>query len=743
MARSTGARNTDLTAKKKRWLKGSIPTSVSRKPENVETKPESNWPKGLIPANIEKQPKLAGGNAWYSEDRREENGILHIRGDTVQPGGAMAAREWAVDAQSVTSRSGDFLVIKDSAGASQAASSAFLNALSNSLGSAYQYEEARDNLTATFQPDPPKKKKSNGLIAVLAVVVAVVVTIYTAGAASAALAASAGEAAAASATAAGLSAAEVSTAAAVASTTTASSWATVAISQGIGSLAGSAASQLVATGSVDWNQAFKAGLTAGITAGLTNAPIFEGGESLNQIAGVSDIGATGAKLARFNIDNFGTNLIGIAGRGVVTAGVATAINGGSFEAALRNSVVSDLGAMGANLVGQATNPLTTENVLAHAAVGCAAAAGQGKDCASGAVGGATAAVINPLIDPLTSQTDATDRTVEHVAGSTLAGGILAEALDLDGTTAANAALNETLNNYLSPKAVNVVAKACAGASDPTACQSRLAKELDAKVDQKAANCRVQNNCGDVAGEVADGFAAIQAGRDNGSLTPAAAAILQEKQARDLERMLDIAGQPKPDPTALRILVAAGLGAAASLACAANLPACGALLYSIATSPTTVAVAEAALCAAAGAACPLSVTGVTGTIASVGKAGAGAKRLGEIAAPTTEDLVNLASQQRTQHILFGDATGGGHFWPGAPGKTPFPASWSEGQVMHNVSDLATDASASWTQITGKAGADFTASGKPVRWAVEGIRDGVPIRVIVEPRGEGIITAYPKQ
>jgi len=63
-------------------------------------------------------------------------------------------------------------------------------------------------------------------------------------------------------------------------------------------------------------------------------------------------------------------------------------------------------------------------------------------------------------------------------------------------------------------------------------------------------------------------------------------------------------------------------------------------------------------------------------------------------------------------------------------------------MHNVSDLATDASASWTQLTGKAGADFTASGKPVRWAVEGVRDGVPIRVIVEPRGEGIITAYPK-
>jgi len=111
-------------------------------------------------------------------------------------------------------------------------------------------------------------------------------------------------------------------------------------------------------------------------------------------------------------------------------------------------------------------------------------------------------------------------------------------------------------------------------------------------------------------------------------------------------------------------------------------------------------------------------------------------------PTAENLVNLASKQRTQHILFGDATGGGHLWPGAPQKTSFPSTWSKDQIMHNVSDLATDASASWTQLTGKTGADYTASGKPVRWAVEGIRGGVPIRVIVEPRGEGIITAYPK-
>ncbi|EOG4616539.1 EndoU domain-containing protein [Pseudomonas aeruginosa] len=116
--------------------------------------------------------------------------------------------------------------------------------------------------------------------------------------------------------------------------------------------------------------------------------------------------------------------------------------------------------------------------------------------------------------------------------------------------------------------------------------------------------------------------------------------------------------------------------------------------------------------------------------------------GAKATPSADSLINLASNQRSQHILLGDATGGGHLWPGAPGKTAFPASWNGDKVMHNVSDLATDPKASWTQLTGKPGAQFTTKGKPVRWAVEGVRDGVNIRVIVEPHGEGIITAYPK-
>lgn len=62
-------------------------------------------------------------------------------------------------------------------------------------------------------------------------------------------------------------------------------------------------------------------------------------------------------------------------------------------------------------------------------------------------------------------------------------------------------------------------------------------------------------------------------------------------------------------------------------------------------------------------------------------------------------------------------------------------------MHHVSDIATDPSLTWVQQTGKLGAEFTKNGAPVRFYVDGVRDGVPMRVIIEPGGEGIITGFP--
>jgi EndoU nuclease-like protein len=62
-------------------------------------------------------------------------------------------------------------------------------------------------------------------------------------------------------------------------------------------------------------------------------------------------------------------------------------------------------------------------------------------------------------------------------------------------------------------------------------------------------------------------------------------------------------------------------------------------------------------------------------------------------------------------------------------------------MHEVSNIATDPQIPWVQQTGKAGAMFTKAGDPARVVATGVRGGITIRVIVEPRGEGIITGYP--
>lgn len=93
----------------------------------------------------------------------------------------------------------------------------------------------------------------------------------------------------------------------------------------------------------------------------------------------------------------------------------------------------------------------------------------------------------------------------------------------------------------------------------------------------------------------------------------------------------------------------------------------------------------------------------------------------VAAESESEFVNLASERRTAHIL------DGHMPPGEPGNSLFPSNWSGEQIMHNVSDVATDPSLTWVQQTGKLGAEFTKNGAPVRFFVDGVREGVNIRV----------------
>ena len=100
--------------------------------------------------------------------------------------------------------------------------------------------------------------------------------------------------------------------------------------------------------------------------------------------------------------------------------------------------------------------------------------------------------------------------------------------------------------------------------------------------------------------------------------------------------------------------------------------------------------------------------------------------------SASEYVNIASASRTEHILFGNATGGGHLWETVQktgnGKDPFPQDWSGEKIMHEVSDIITDPSVPWSpnKVSG-------------RYEAIAERDGVTIKVVTD--GSDIITAFP--
>lgn len=105
----------------------------------------------------------------------------------------------------------------------------------------------------------------------------------------------------------------------------------------------------------------------------------------------------------------------------------------------------------------------------------------------------------------------------------------------------------------------------------------------------------------------------------------------------------------------------------------------------------------------------------------------------VAPRVTDDLVDLVSPSRRSHILDGEVRpngtfGGGHrAGTGYPGKSEFPASWSDDQIMHYISDVATDPLSTTVRTQGR---DVF---------VAGTRDRIDIEVLI--RNGEIWTAYP--
>jgi filamentous hemagglutinin len=88
-------------------------------------------------------------------------------------------------------------------------------------------------------------------------------------------------------------------------------------------------------------------------------------------------------------------------------------------------------------------------------------------------------------------------------------------------------------------------------------------------------------------------------------------------------------------------------------------------------------------------------------------------------------------QAGTHILDSDGNGGGHrAGTGIPGKSEFPASWSDEKILNSIQDIANDPNTNWSKPDRRGYVTGT-----------GTRDGVEIQVVFDTRNGRIVTGYP--
>lgn len=340
----------------------------------------------------------------------------------------------------------------------------------------------------------------------------------------------------------------------------------------------------------------------------------------------------------------------------------------------------------------------TANVMAHALLGAVVAQASGGDAAAGAVGAGSAPLIGRLIskevyheDDPSKLTDAQKQTVSAL--TTLAGSLAGTAVG--GNSAA------------------------------------------ALTGGQAAKNEVENN---VLGE---------------SLTDRYLYARQSKVLRNLVERANQVGSSKGLKMAAGMLALAGTPAAVKMAitCVSN-PVC--------LNEAAIAIGEMA----AGDALPVGLGG-TALAKSAEKyfaaeqAGHSAEAKAELSkfsellissradakakfpslSVNGKKYVDIFPPEVRKHILYGDGPGsGGHLWPGQPGKTIFPQSWSADKVMHEVGDIATSPTTRWYAQTGTGGI-YTKNGDPAKWVAYEMRSGVQIRVVYQPATGKVITAFP--
>jgi filamentous hemagglutinin len=390
------------------------------------------------------------GQIWNSV----KGGYTDTTGTEVQPGGFMSAADMQLNVQTLQQIGGALQQLNADGTVDQAGTQQLVAQLQQQLGGSFTQQTLSNNLNTSFVAEG-----GFGLTQLGAMIAAVVASIVTYGAASAAIGSVLGS---------------VSSTFLAAVPGVTAGLGNIALSAGIAGIASSVTSQVIDTGGVNWGSAFEAGAVAAVTAGLTNGisynsstglgfstgPLTLGGptSSLSMLAGVQTVGGSlvpqaGAAAA----SNLPEEVLAVGADATISAGVQTAIEGGSFLDNLKTDAVSDVAADAAYAIGNLNDQQffgtglqgDVGYDLAHAALGCAAGAADGTGCAGGAIGGAASAAFSPdlikAMDP--SAAPLTTGQQAALAGfATLLGGGLAGLAGQNVTGGATAAQNEALNN---------------------------------------------------------------------------------------------------------------------------------------------------------------------------------------------------------------------------------------------------------------------------------------------------------
>ncbi|WP_080417992.1 filamentous hemagglutinin N-terminal domain-containing protein [Burkholderia ubonensis] len=419
------------------------------------------------------------GEIWQKVD----GGYLKTTGTVVQPGGFMTAANMDLNVQTLNQIGGVLAKLNADGTVDQVGTQHILENLQQQLGVNFTQTAVSDHLHSDFV------KEGGGLPTFAVAAIAIAASIVTAGAAAAA-------------------AGVVMTQLSVGSV----------MIGALGGMVGSITSQVFSGGGLNFGQILQAGALGALTAGVM------AGTGLGNLQQLQAVGRAIGNGTAVSLGQLGSALETIVERGVVMATINTAVSGGSFGSALANSMISDLGMVGAGAIGVASTDNTSMlaegspgYVLAHAGLGCALSAAKGTGCASGAIGGATSALVAPVVrDALydgkenTNYVERADGTVEKVtrfddpalnaltAGiSTMAGGALASAAGQNTSGATFAAENEVLNNALSRKYAPLKAQldACGGQSK--ACYVEALKSTQDAYEQSrkdvAASCGAGGN----------------------------------------------------------------------------------------------------------------------------------------------------------------------------------------------------------------------------------------------------------